>query len=176
MNDFTPNNCFWLLLERGDQTLAAGGCRLDDLGDMKLSQFWMNCVERHYYREGGNCARLSRVAAPVDEALRGKLAYFGDLIVDRNAGTGIPVLRRFTHFAQAFAMLKFRPDFSYAFVREKDAGRGAMGQFGFNTIIHNAQTWIDPPGYHRDDDACLYVSRSYFGHYARVRCNSPEQL
>jgi hypothetical protein len=175
LNDFTPNNCFWLLLTQGEQTVAAGGCRFDDLGNMKLSQFWKNCVARHYQRTGG---AVVDVAPPVDEHLSGRLAYFGDLIVHedfRGAKAG-RVLKRFTHFAIAFAMLKFAPDSVYAFVREKDIGRGAMKFYGFNTVIHNAQTWSNAPDYHRDDDACFLVSQKYFSYYAKLMVQSPEKL
>jgi hypothetical protein len=78
LNDFTPKNCFWLLLEKDDTVVATGGCRFDDLGDLPLSTFWSNCVARHYAATGG---MLVDVAPPVDEYLSGKLAYFGDLIV-----------------------------------------------------------------------------------------------
>lgn len=175
LNDFTPNNCFWLLLTRGDETVAAGGCRFDDLGSMKLSQFWRNCVARHYERTGG---AVVQVAPPVDDYLSGRLAYFGDLIVHeefRGAKAG-RVLKRFTHFAIAFAMLKFDPSSVYAFVKEKDAGRGAMKFYGFNTVIHNAQTWSNAPKYHRDDDACFFVSQKYFSYYAKLLTDSPEKL
>ncbi|MGH1465796.1 MAG: hypothetical protein ACRBBQ_10595 [Cognatishimia sp.] len=173
MNDFTPQNCFWLLLEKDNEVIAAGGCRFDDLGDMKLSQFWKNNIARNYM---SNSSVISDVAKPVDEALTGKLVYFGDLIIEKKNRGRATVLRRFTHFAQAFAMLKFSPDFSYAFVRERDAGRGAMGAYGFNTIIHSAQRWQNAPEYHRDDDAVLYVDRRYFSYYAQLRCQSPEKL
>lgn len=173
MNDFTPNNCFWLLLEKDEEVIAAGGCRFDDLGKMKLSEFWKNNIARNYR---GDNRVISSVAAPVDEALRGRLVYFGDLIIEQKNRGRTKVLRRFTHFAQAFAMLKFDPDFSYAFIRNKDAGRGAMGAYGFNSIIHSAQRWTNAPDYHRDDDAVLYVSQDYFGYYAELMAQSPEKL
>ena len=175
LNDFTPKNCFWLLLERGDETIAAGGCRFDDLGDMKLSQFWTNCVARHYDKTGG---AIVDVAAPVDEHLSGRLVYFGDLVVRedfRGAKTG-QILKLFTHFAISFAMLKFDPESAYAFVRERDVGRGAMKFYGFNTVIHQAQTWSNAPAYHRDDDACMFVTKKYFSYYARLLSQLPEKL
>lgn len=174
-NDFTPNNSFWLTLTQDGETIAAGGCRFDDLGGMPLSAFWRNCVARYYEGTEGS---LVDVAPPVDDALSGRLAYFGDLIVKEGfrgqlAGA---VLKRFTHFAIAFAMLKFNPDATYAFIRERDVGRGAMKFYGFNSVIHNAQSWHNPPDYHRDDDACLYVTKSYFSYYAKLMINSPEKL
>lgn len=175
LNDFTPKNCFWLLLEKDETVVATGGCRFDDLGDLPLSAFWSNCVARHYAATGG---MLEDVASPVDDYLSGKLAYFGDLIVheDFRGQRSGKILKQFTHFALAFAMLKFDPDALYAFIRDRDAGRGAMKFYGFNTIIHNAQTWSNGPGYHRDDDACLLSSRRYFDYYAKLLVKSPEKL
>ncbi|MCR9124497.1 MAG: hypothetical protein NXH82_00075 [Rhodobacteraceae bacterium] len=173
-NDFTGENCFWLLLERGDQLVAAAGARLDDLGGGSITEYWRRTMRRHY--GAGKHEVIGRVAHPCEEDLRGRLAYFGDLYFAAGAGRSLQTVRRFVMIGHMLSALKWNPDWTYAFLRERDIKRGAGYHYGFNRYIPDAQFWIDPPAPRENTEYCAMVSRRDLAYMAETYIRSPERL
>lgn len=173
-NDFTATNCFWLLLRKDDEIVAAAGARLDDLGDGSITEYWRRTMRRHY----GNGVReiVTRVADPLEQDLKGKLAYFGDLYFTRAAGRSLRTVRRFVLIGHMLTSLKWDPDWTYAFLREDDVRRGGCFHYGFNRYIPDAQFWVDPPNPRCNTEYCVMINRRDLGFMAETLIRSPERL
>ena len=49
-NDFNQSNGFWILVKKNDVVVAAGGVRLEDLGQESVGHYW----DRLYKRQNDN--------------------------------------------------------------------------------------------------------------------------
>ncbi|TNF60066.1 MAG: hypothetical protein EP307_09270 [Rhodobacteraceae bacterium] len=173
-NDFTGHDCFWLLLMRDNRVVAAAGTRLDDIGGGSIAEYWRRTMRRQY---GANERQvIGRVADPVEQDLRGRLAYFGDLYFTTEAGRSITTVRRFVLIGHMITSLKWNPDWTYAFLRERDVRRGACFHYGFNRFIPDAQFWIDPPAPRENTEYCAMTSRRDLAYMASSYVRSPERL
>jgi hypothetical protein len=173
-NDFTGENCFWLLLERKGEVVAAAGARLDDLGDGSIGEYWRRTMRRHY---GENLREVVRdVASPVEQDLRGRLTYFGDLYFSAAAGRSLNTVRRFVLIGHMISALKWNPDWTYAFLRERDVKRGGCYHYGFTRYVPDAQFWLDPPAPRENTEYCVMTSRRDLSYMAETYVRSPERL
>ena len=173
-NDFTGSNCFWLLLKKDGDVVAAAGARLDDLGDGSITEYWRRTMRRHY-GQGVNEV-VTTVAAPLEQDLRGRLAYFGDLYFSKAAGRSLKTVRRFVLIGHMIAALKWNPDWTYAFLREDDVRRGGCYHYGFNRYIPDAQFWLDPPAPRENTEYCVMINRRDLAYTAETFIRSPERL
>lgn len=73
------------------------------------------------------------------------MVYFGDLYVNPRGRGDRLTLRAFVALGHLAVSLKWEPDWTYCFVRERDALRGAAMLYGFCQIVPDPFTWIDPP-------------------------------
>lgn len=173
-NDFTGENCFWLLLKKEGQVVAAAGARLDDLGDGSITEYWRRTMRRHY--GNGEVEMVTRIASPLEQDLKGRLVYFGDLYFSRAAGRSLKTVRRFVLIGHMISALKWNPDWTYAFLREEDIRRGASYHYGFNRYVPDAQFWVDPPAPRQNTEYCVMTSRRDMAYMAETFIRSPERL
>lgn len=173
-NDFTGENCFWLLLKKDDQVVAAAGARLDDLGTGSITEYWRRTMRRHYGQ--GETEMVTQIAPPLEQDLKGRLVYFGDLYFSRSAGRSLKTVRRFVLIGHMISALKWNPDWTYAFLREDDVRRGGNFHYGFNRYIPDAQFWLDPPAPRENTEYCVMINRRDLGYLAEAYVRSPERL
>lgn len=173
-NDFTGANCFWLLLKKDDQVVGAAGARLDDLGDGSITEYWRRTMRRHYGH--GVNEVVTDIASPLEQDLKGQLAYFGDLYFSRAAGRSLKTVRRFVLIGHMITALKWNPDWTYAFLREDDVRRGGCYHYGFNRYIPDAQFWVDPPAPRENTEYCVMTNRRDLAYMAQSFIRSPERL
>jgi hypothetical protein len=165
-HDLTAGNSLWLVAWRGDEPVMLGAARLEELGAERVSSFWPRCLERLYNRPKGEL--IESVSEDVSSVLRGRLAYFGDLHVSPSFRGNLQSVRAFVTIGHLAVSLKWDPDFTYAFVREKDALRGASIRYGFMDAIPSPMIWKDPPSPRSNSEWCVFTSRERLPSMARA--------
>lgn len=175
LNDFTSADTFWMLLLNGEETVGAAGCRYEDLGARKISEHWKESLKRQY--GGGEHDVIEWVSPQVDEALKGKLVYYGDLFFTPEAGRSRRILRLFVMIGHLWTFLKWEPESIYAFVREKDLSRGANFYYSFPRFIPSPQRWVKPAPEPREDSEYLVMLASAdLDALVEMYLGSPERL
>ena len=122
MNDFTADNCFWLMLNHNDTPIGGIAARRDNLGTESLTSFWRRAMRRQYGQ--GTKDQVGRVSKTIESEVSGRVTYFGDLIVEKSFRGKGDHLRFFTMYAQMVAALMWDSDWVYAFISEQRAESG----------------------------------------------------
>lgn len=139
-NDLTHGNSIWLVSKRQDGPCMIGAARLDELGGEPLAAFWKRQFLR-LYGEGGEVT----VNFSGDVHNKGRYAYFGDLYVAPGGRGDARNVRAFTAIGHLVVSMRWDPDLTYAFVRDKDVMRGAAARYGFVDLYPNPVLWHNPP-------------------------------
>lgn len=161
LNDFTPDNFFWLIAERDGQPLIVGGGRLDVVGGDAAGH-----MLRAFTRGYGAGAVLA-VSPEVSARLSGRLCYLGDLNSKSGEGLGGPHRRCFVGVANYIASQHFRADCTYSFMRMRDVTRGSADLNGLDRRVYNPLRWdLVPQG--RDESEIVVYREAhddcgYFG-------------
>jgi len=157
-NDFTQASSFWIVVEKDGVVVAAGGVRLEDLGQESVGQYW----DRLYKRQSGYGVR--RIANPLLNELSGKLAYLGDLHLKEGHRGGRLLLHHCAILCHVIVSIKWSPDWTYAFLHKKDVMRGAAALYGFSRTIPQSKIWQRVEQPRRDDEYCASLSRDEYIH------------
>lgn len=174
-NDFTGDNCYWILLKRGGLVVGGIAARRDRLGDETLGSFWRRTMKRQY--GGGETDLVLSVADMIDKEVRGDITYFGDLIISKDYRNYGDHLRLFTMYCQMHAAILWDSDWQYSFIAEKRAIDGGAFTYGFTAVIPGAQEWASPPPANRkSSECCVISSRTNLNDIARYFARSPEKL
>lgn len=157
-NDFTAANCFWTIAYKDGEPFGLGGVRMDDLTGDNVEKYWARHFERVY--PGGVCD----IAPPVKTTLRGRVCYVGDFYIAEGARGSTAFLETTTQVTHALINLKWRPDFTYAFLHHKAVIRGAAARYGFTRTIPYSKRFTDLDGVRADDEYCAVLPREDFAH------------
>lgn len=173
MHDFTEATCFWLFLYQGDTPVAGVSLKLEELGSDTVDTYWRRAARRQY---GGGQEVLSDVAAPLVEMLKGRLVYYGDLIVANGQRGAIKMVEYFIRCAVILGGLKWDPDWHYAFLQSRHARAGAAARYGFTRNVPFAQTWIgSAPKTRSNEDVCIALPRREWRHVVATQVGSANE-
>lgn len=162
-NDFTRAGTLGLVARRDGRPAMFGFARLEDLGDESVGQYWARVFGRAY---GGDPSAnvICDVRREVDRTLGRRLVYFGDLFVAPDARGSRLALRSFVAFGHLAVSLKWDPDWTYCFIRERDVLRGSAALYGFNRVFGRPFSWIgSPPAPRSNSELLVAVSRADVG-------------
>ncbi len=157
-NDFTQTNSFWMLVEKDGVVVAAGGVRLEDLGQESVGHYW----DRLYKRQSGH--GVKRVANPLLNELSGKLAYLGDLHLKEGHRGSRTLLHYSAILCHVIVSIKWSPDWTYAFLHKRDVVRGAAALYGFTRAIPQSKIWHKVEEPRRNDEYCASLSKDDYIH------------
>jgi hypothetical protein len=172
-NDFTKNNCFWLMLTYEGEVVGGIAARRDCLGDESLGSYWRRAMRRQY---GQGEDQVQSVARFIDAEVRGDITYFGDLLVSKSHRGHGSHLRYFTMLAQMTACVKWDADWTYSFISEARAEAGGAYTYGFAKTIPGAQEWINAPKTRDSSECCVISSRTDLCDIATYFARSPDKL
>ena len=140
-NDFSEGNCLWLIIADGEVPAYMGCARLEEVGDEPIERYWSRVFVRHH-GEGGS---FQSVGGNIERFLTGRLAYFGDLFVEKQHRGSRVGLQAFLALAHLSVSLKWNPDWTYCFIREQHILRGSAALYGFTRQVPNPIKWVSKP-------------------------------
>jgi len=159
-NDFTPQNVIWLVAEKEDKPVMFGCARLEDLERMSIDTYWRQVFNRAYSGDTGGKV-IDQVSVEIVENLKGRLVYFGDLFVSPNLQRSVSLVRAFVAIGHLAVALKWNPDWTYCFLRERDIMRGASNVYGFNRVFGRPFKWVcEPPPPRKRSEWLAALSRA----------------
>lgn len=157
-NDFTRTNALWLVARRNGDPAFLGCARLEDLGDEPVDRYWQRVMRRAYGAAGGEAVFNHRME--IGKNVGGRLAYFGDLYVAKGTRGSLLNLKTFVMLGHLAVSLKWDPDVTYCFLREKDVNRGAAINYGFTSVSPAPFDWVDPPETRGESEWLALLPRS----------------
>lgn len=157
-NDFLYGRAAWVFLtDAGGDDVACQFLRCEDIGDERLEQYLARSYSRQY-RADVRCAD----GLP---KLSGTSVYFGELFARPGAMAGPAAFKRIwamVSHALHHSHYHWRFDFCYAFVRDRDACRGALTRYGFTSQWISPLLWVEGPSYRSDTEYLITTSESDF--------------
>lgn len=153
-NDFTSNNCIWLvLLDKSDTVCALAGIRVDDIPQDGWVSFWSN----HYQRTSPDDTGIidTTYAPPVVSRMSGRCAYVGDMWLKTSAKVDI---LSFAILIQSIAVTQFMADWIYSFIREPHARKGQLYNLRLANSVPSVHRWLGEPAPQRSNSDWLLSS------------------
>lgn len=143
-NDFTSESAIWLFLLRGGKPVGGVGARFDALGPERVDTYWQRTFARQYPRPKG--PTVEDVSPVLVERLTGNLVYVGDFFLAQDVRGPAAVSKLMAYLMLALALSKWpNLDWVYAFIRQRDLGRGAAARYGLHQVVPRPLNWPDPP-------------------------------
>ncbi len=173
-NDFTEETAFWLAAWDGTEPVILIGAKLEVLDREPVDKYWIRTSRRHYPSSTGET--LSAVAPQAAQELYGRLAYIGDLYVRPQNRGSLAVLEKFMLMAQLLVAMRWDPDFTYAFMRDRDVRLGFANRYGFTKHLPSVREWSDPPMGRSNSEWLVTVSRSDRDHVIQSFVQSTNEL
>ncbi len=173
-NDFSRENAFWLIAWDDHEPAMIIGAKLEDLRDEPIDQYWVRTARRHYPTPRGET--IKSVAPHIPKEIGGRLVYIGDLFVrPENRGTR-GGLEKFMTLAHLVVANRWNPDFTYAFMRDRDVRLGFANRYGFTKHIPFAREWSDPPHGRASNEWLVHLTRCDREHLMRNVAKLPDVL
>ncbi len=149
INDFTPENAFWVAGTSDGLTVYLQAFRLD-IVDRDFSQWFASWMIGLYGRAGQllKMTRTVPIATKRERGLRGRVVYTGELWVSQKAPrkTTAAVLETVGQFSEILAYLHFSPGAIWALADFQRVIKGGTIKAGFAYADYGFVEWERPTG------------------------------
>ena len=156
-NDLGDGNSMWLVGRCEGNPVLIGGARLELVGADGIGAFWRRAMRRAYSPVG--CGEIFAIDPELDRVVRGSLVYFGDMYASKEYKGGLLGLQAFTTIGHLAVSFRWNPDWTYAFMHERDCMRGADHRYGFSWLVPQPFRWKEPPPTRSNSECCALLSR-----------------
>lgn len=174
-NDFTEESAFWMFLKEDGKYIASVAARIDDVGRESMESYFKRTFARHYPHGSGEAVRGVSKALPQDFC--GPMAYSGELFINETSRGSRKKLRAFILLFQVNIFTKWKVDWHYAFMRERDVHRGLASVYGFTHQVPGIFEWCDPaPSGRGDQEWLVAVPAGHLEHMFKYYSQSVERL
>ncbi len=174
-NDFTEETGFWLFLKEADAYVTAVATRYDNVGRENMGEYMIRTMRRHYPHDSGETLLDFTDALP--PGFHGRMAYIGELFVHPEHRGSRQKLRYFMLLLHCCIATKWKVDWIYAMMRDRDVKRGFGTAYGFSTQLPGVARWADPPPPGRGSSEWLVaVSEPHLLHMMRHYARSLDGL
>jgi hypothetical protein len=170
LNDFTTESAFWLFLTKGGIDVAGVGVKYQNIQTEDLSRFWERTISRQYPPNSD----LPTATVHCSDAIRGvggRMVYMGDLYLKDGKRGDRTTLESFVRLLHVLSGTKWKFDWVYAFIRQRDAELGFGVRYGFARLIPGPQIWnTEHPGRGSSEYLMLKSAdehRHMMNHFAR---------
>ena len=160
-NDFTTNRHYWTTLRHQGDLVGMSGARIDDIAPGEFVPFLRNQMRRLFSNGKGEV--LAPQAFPPEFAqISGSVAYLGDFfVIPEHRGKSFDK-SAYTLLLYTQAMVEWRFDWLYLFIRREHAERDYFGKYLIPTSYPASMLWSDPPAERNDGDYIGILSRASF--------------
>lgn len=174
MNDFTTQNHLWLFVKRDGVAVAGLAARFDDIGAEHITRYWQRTYRRYYDDD----EPFEFISPEVLEFLSGRLVYFGEMHVSTDVQNLIQMTPHVALLSQIMAIMKFQPNWLYAFVHDRQAKTGLIARYGFSRQIRSIREWQSVPDGRQQNEWLCAISAAEVIHNAKVlvRANKKREV
>ncbi|UWR74097.1 hypothetical protein [Phaeobacter inhibens] len=138
-HDFTSIEAFGIVFRIDGDDVGGVAARFIDIGDDSLARHWSATYSRLYNSGAGSpVTSFSNAAA---REISGKIVYLGELFLNTANRKGRVNWRLVFHYLFSLAHLKWRPAWTYGFVRQADVLSGKASRYGFTRQHIGPQEW-----------------------------------
>lgn len=174
-NDFTEESGFWLFMKEDGAYVTAVATRYDNVGRESMGDYMIRTMRRHYPHESGETLLEFTDALPA--GFYGRMAYIGELFVHPEHRGSRHKLRYFMMLLHCCIATKWKVDWIYAMMRDRDVKRGFATTYGFSMQLPGVAKWADPPPEGRGSSEWLVaLSEPHLEHMMRHYAHSIEGL
>lgn len=158
---FPRTGSITLFLQRDGRDVAGAMARFDDLGEEDVGLFFARLMEMQYAEQGAPKVRSRR--GPLSRDVAGRVVYMGDLFVRPGERGSLALLENLVTLLQITCHWQWPGyDWMCAFLREKDAGRGAVERYNFTRSEFMTNIWDSPPEGRSSNERLVALSREDF--------------
>ena len=174
-NDFTEESGFWLFLKEDGEYVTAVATRFDDVGRESMGDYMIRTMRRHYPNDQGETLLEFTDALPPD--FYGRMAYIGELFVHPAHRGSRQKLRYFMMLLHSCIATKWRVDWTYAMMRDRDVKRGFATAYGFSMQFPGVARWAEPaPEGRGSSEWMVATSHQHLMHMMQFYARSLEGL
>jgi hypothetical protein len=174
-NDFTEESGFWLFLKEADEYVTAVATRFDDVGRESMGDYMIRTMRRHYPNDQGETLLEFTDALP--PGFYGRMAYIGELFVHPEHRGSRQKLRYFMLLLHSCIATKWRVDWTYAMMRDRDVKRGFATAYGFSMQLPGVARWAEPTPEGRGSSEWMVASsQRHLMHMMKVYARSLDSL
>ncbi|KII18284.1 hypothetical protein [Phaeobacter sp. S60] len=138
-HDFTSVEAFGIVFCIDGEDVGGVAARFIDIGEDSLARHWASTYSRLYNSGAGSPVRaFSSTAA---KEISGKIVYLGELFLNAENRKGKVNWRLVFHYLFSLAHLKWKPAWTYGFVRQTDVLSGKASRYGFTRQHIGPQEW-----------------------------------
>lgn len=160
-NDLLHENAFWLVGCIDDKPVLMGGAMHTHFRQMEIAAYWRSSLSRKYGEAGEQM--ITNIDPELASTMHGSVVYYGDLFSTLGyrakfadgttaRGLGELALRAFLALGHLTAQKRWGPDWSYCFLHDDHATRGAGLKYGFDWMVPRPFRWERlPPQRARDE-------------------------
>lgn len=141
-NDFTEESGFWLFMKEDGEYVTGVATRFDNVGRESMGDYMIRTMRRHYPNDSGETLLEFTDALP--PGFYGRMAYIGELFVHPEHRGSRKKLRHFMMLLHCCIATKWRVDWVYAMMRDRDVKRGFGTTYGFSIQLPGVAKWADP--------------------------------
>ncbi|VAW00491.1 hypothetical protein MNBD_ALPHA07-1218 [hydrothermal vent metagenome] len=174
-NDFTEESGFWLFMKEHGEYVTAVATRFDDVGRESMGDYMIRTMRRHYPHESGRT--LLDFTGALPPRFHGHMAYIGELFVRPEKRGSLRRLRYFMILLQSCIATKWKVDWVYAMMRDRDVKRGFAANYGFSMQLPGVARWASPvPEGRGDAEWLVALPADHMAHMMRHYAGSLESL
>ncbi len=174
-NDFHSDNAFWLKITEGidlrqsgaRETLGMAGARMDLVPPGEFPRYFSNQMFRLYSAHQQDQVLDEQEFPPEFYAMGGRVVYLGDFFM-RTDKRGVSFDKTaFTMCLYLFAMLEWRFDWLYLFIRQSHAAKGYFSHYNMPISYPASILWKNGPPERSDTDNIGILNKDALGWMVR---------
>lgn len=173
-HDFSPTEVFALVFRVDGQDIGGVAARFIDLGESSLADHWARSYKRLY---GGMLETpVHNFSSIPRNEISGRIVYLGELFLKQEFRDRSLNWRAVFHYLFSLCFLRWRPDWIYGFVRQKDVLDGKASRYGFTRQHVGPQEWITSKPRRSSSEYLVAVPRRDFHDAAAFYARNPAAL
>lgn len=174
-NDFTEQSGFWLFMREDGEYVTGLATRYDVIGQEGMGDYMKRTMRRHYPNPTGETLLEFTNALPPQ--FYGHMAYIGELFVKPDRRGSRRKLRYLMLLMHSCIATKWKVDWIYAMMRDRDVKAGFATSYGFTMQLPGVAKWARPVPPGRDDSEWLVaISAAHLDHMMRHYAGSLQSL
>ena len=155
------SDAHWILLYAGEDCVGGIAARRMHIDGEGLSSHMAREADFFY----GSGTLVRNAPSKLVDQISGKVGYLGELFIARGENAQRSNVKFLVLIAQVIAFQRWRLDWTYAFIMQRDVARGQADQYGFSRTVNAPQVWKEGQQERSVRECLVASSREDLGHF-----------